>query len=161
MSADYCIDANVFITAWNESHPVDVFPSLWLQLVNHRTDMILIKPIFDEIDPILQTDKYTLRMWMIDNQFVPIPVNKFVEDRSLEWEEEYQIKEDSKRGVSENDLKLIAYAKRYSKTVVTGEGKQPEKPKKKYNYKIPLVCDEQEVQCINFVKMLRRLSIKV
>ena len=107
-----------------------------------------------------KTDKYPLRMWMIDNQFVAIFVNEFIESRALELEREYQVKSNSK-GVSENDLKLIAYAKLYNKTVVTEEGKQPEKPKKKCDYKIPLVCDEQGVKYINFVEMLRRLSIKV
>ena len=51
MNANYCIDASAFIAAWNVSHPIDVFLSLWSQLANHRTDMILIKPIFDQIDP--------------------------------------------------------------------------------------------------------------
>ena len=170
MEAHYCIDASAIIAAWNESHPIDVFPGLWPQLVAHRTNMVLIKPIFDEIDPISQqdrnmrkrekTDKYPLRMWMIDNQFVAIFVDEFIESRALELEREYQVKSNSK-GVSENDLKLIAYAKLYNKTVVTEEGKQPEKPKKKCDYKIPLVCDEQGVKYINFVEMLRRLSIKV
>ena len=163
MSADYCIDASAFIAAWYESHPIDVFPGLWPQFADHRIDMVLIKPIFDEIDPISlkeKADKYPLRTWMLDNQFAETPMDESIENRALELEKEYQITKNSK-GVSENDLKLIAYAKRYSKTVVTGEGKQPEKPKKKCNYKIPLVCDEQGVKYINFVKMLRRLSIKV
>ena len=163
MSADYCIDASAFIAAWNESHPIDVFPGLWPQLATHRTDMMMIKPIFDEIDPISlkeKADKYPLRTWMLNNQFAETPIDKSVESRSLELEKEYQITKNSK-GVSENDLKLIAYAKLNDKTVVTEEGEQRAKPKKKCNYKIPLVCDEQEVECINFVEMLRRLSIKV
>lgn len=72
MSANYCIDASTFIAAWNVSHPIDVFPSLWSQLANRRDDMVLIKPIFDEIDPMKdrsKTDKYSLRMWMINKQF--------------------------------------------------------------------------------------------
>ena len=170
MSADYCIDASAFIAAWNESHPIDVFPGLWPQLADYQTNMVLIKPIFDEIDPISSSDKkmakkekadkYPLRTWMLDNQFAETPIDKSVESRSLEWGKGYQIKKDAK-GVSENDLKLIAYAKLNDKTVVTEEEKQTNKPQKKYKYKIPLVCDEQEVECINFVEMLRRLSIKV
>ena len=79
----------------------------------------------------------------------------------MKLEKEYQIRKDSKRGVDENDLKLIAYAMLYEKTVVTEEGKQHNKPEKKYNSKIPLVCKEQGVECINFVEMLRRLDIKI
>ena len=168
MSANYCIDASAFIAAWNVSHPIDVFPSLWSQLANRRDDMVLIEPIFDEIDPISQqdksktekekTDKYPLHMW-INSQFKSIPVD-FIEDRALELERKYQIKNSSK-GVGKNDLKLIAYAKLYRKTVVTEEGKQHGKPKEKYNSKIPLVCKEQGVECINFVEMLKCLGIKI
>ena len=169
MSANYCIDTSAFIAAWNVSHPIDVFPSLWSQLANRRGDMVLMKPIFDEIDPISQqdrnkteeeeADKYPLRMW-INSQFKSILVDS-IEDRALELEREYQIRRNSKKGVNENDLKLIAYAKLFDKTVVTEEREQPEKPPDKYNYKIPLVCAEQGVECINFVKMLRRLDIKI
>ena len=75
-------------------------------------------------------------------------------------ERKYQIRNNSK-GVGKNDLKLIVYAKLCRKTVVTEEGKQPGKPKEKYNSKIPLVCKEQGVECINFVEMLKRLDIKI
>lgn len=192
MSANYCIDASAFIAAWNVSHPIDVFPSLWSQLANRRDDMVLLKPIFDEIDPISpqdrnktekeKADKYPLRMWMINNQFMPTPLGESTKNRDLELfsasqspphisevdieresfklEMEYKIANNSK-GVDEKDLKLIAYAKLNKKIIVTEEGKQPEKPKKKCNYKIPLVCKEQGVECINFVEMLKCLGIKI
>lgn len=48
-----------------------------------------------------------------------------------------------------------------NKTVVTFEREQTQKPAKKSNYKIPLICRDQEVCCINFVKMLQNLKIKV
>lgn len=192
MKAYYCIDANTLITAWNIHYPENVFSSLWKKLANHQDNIILIKPIFDQIDPILQqdrnktekekADKYSLRMWMINNQFMPTPLGESTENRELELfsasqslphisevdieresfklEMEYKIANNSK-GVDEKDLKLIAYAKLNKKIIVTEERKQPEKPKKKCNYKIPLVCDEQGVKCINFVEMLRRLSIKI
>ena len=192
MKAYYCIDANTLITAWNIHYLENVFSSLWKKLANHKDNIILIKPIFDQIDPILQqdrnktekekADKYPLRMWMINNQFMSTPVGESAENRELELfsasqslphisevdieresfklETEYKIANNSKR-VDEKDLKLIAYAKLNKKIIVTEEGKQPEKPKKKCNYKIPLVCDEQGVKCINFVEMLKRLDIKI
>ena len=167
---EYCIDANTLITAWNVCYPKEVFSSLWKKLAFHRSGIILIKPIFDEIDPISpndkkmtkqeKADKYPLRTWMIDNQFAETPIDESVESRSLELEKEDQIRSNSK-GVSENDLKLIAYARLNEKTVVTEEGKQPNKPGTKYNYKIPTVCAEQGVECINFVDMLRLLQIQI
>jgi len=56
---------------------------------------------------------------------------------------------------------LIAYAKITNSTVVTLEKKQPNKPVPKCNYKIPLICEEQEVKCINFINMLEELKIRL
>lgn len=156
MSADYCIDASAIIAAWDEDYPQDVFPSLWPQLAAHRTDMVLIKPIYDEIKPMTNP----LRMWMADNGFESIPIDGEVEELSLRLEKEYQVREKSK-GASRNDIKLIAYAKMNNKIVVTEEGEQPQKPKKKYKYKIPLICDEKKVECINCIEMIRRLGIRI
>ena len=156
MSAEYCIDASVIIAAWQEDYPKDVFPSLWPQLAEHRTDMVLIKPIYEQIDPA----KSLLRMWMVDNGFKSIPIDGEVEELSLLLEKEYQVREKSK-GADGKDIKLIAYAKINNKIVVTDEEEQPQKPVKKYNYKIPLICDEKEMECINFIEMIRRLGIRI
>lgn len=169
MTGQYCVDANIFITAWNKDYPPHVFSTLWKQLAQHQSDIVLIKPIFDEIDPILSSDqslpkdkkkeKYPLRVWMEDNQFTATPIADDVKAISLNLEKEYETNNNPK-GANQNDITLIAYAKMEGKTVVTFEGEQPQKPEKKCNYKIPLVCDEQGVECIIFVKMLDRLGIR-
>lgn len=156
MSAEYCIDASAIIAAWQEDYPKDVFPSLWPQLAQHRADMVLIKPIYEQIDPA----KSLLRMWMVDNGFKSIPIDGEVEELSLLLEKEYQVREKSK-GADGKDIKLIAYAKINNKIVVTDEEEQPQKPVKKYKYKIPLICDEKEVEYINFIEMIRRLGIRI
>ena len=57
---------------------------------------------------------------------------------------------------------MIAYAKRKNKIVVTLEGRQDKNPsREKYNYKIPLVCSEERVPCINFVEMIDDLGIVI
>jgi len=56
---------------------------------------------------------------------------------------------------------LIAYAKKMKKIVVTFEAKQEQKPDKKNKYKIPLICKEQNVECITFMEMIRRLGIRI
>ncbi len=75
-------------------------------------------------------------------------------------EKEYKITTAS-RGAGQNNITLIAYAKITNNTVVTLEGKQSEKPKKKSNYKIPLICKEQDVKCIKFIDMLEKLKIRL
>jgi len=39
------------------------------------------------------------------------------------------------------------------------EQRQP--PAKKSNYKIPLICTEENVDCINFISMLENLEIRI
>ena len=156
MSGRYCLDANVFITCWNDTYPINIFPSLWKQIAQHQSDIILIKPIYDQI--IQKEDPLTT--WLKEDHFFSIPIDDETEKLSLKWEGEYQIRDQS-RGVDQKDVTLIAYAKRKNKIVVTLEGKQDKKPSEKYNYKIPLVCSEEKVPCINFVEMIDNFGIVI
>ena len=170
MNGQYCLDANIFITAWNSSYPMTVFPSLWEQLAQCRNNLVLIEPVFDEIDPISSADKklpknkkrekYPLRVWMIDNHFDAKLITDEINAVSLDLEKEYETNNNPK-GANQNDITLIAHAKVKEKIVVTYEENQTQKPAKKSNYKIPLICQEQDVECIDFIKMLQRLNIKV
>ena len=163
MSGQYCLDANVFITCWNKTYPFNIFPSLWEQIAQHQSDIILIKPIYDQIivkkDQII-VKKDPLTTWLRENHFFSTPIDDEIEELSLKWEEKYQITDQSK-GVDQKDVTLIAYAKRKNKTVVTLEGEQKQKPLKKYKYKIPLVCSEEGVLCINFVEMIDDFDIVI
>lgn len=63
----------------------------------------------------------------------------------------------NQKGVSENDIFLIAAAKIRGMSIIANEAPQAAPPKKRQNYKIPLVCSQEEnsVPCrsfINFVK---------
>ena len=166
----FCVDANIFLAAWYVIYPVDVLPTLWKQLANCRNEIVLIQPIFDEIEPIFSHDrklppdkkkeKYPLRVWMQENRFEATPVTDELNAVSLGLEREYEISPLSK-GAGQKDITLITYAKITGKTVVTFESEQPNKPGKKSNYRIPLICQEQDVECCNFVQMIRCLNVKI
>ncbi|WP_424946040.1 DUF4411 family protein [Candidatus Spongiihabitans sp.] len=170
MNGKYCVDANVFITPWCTSYPINTFPTLWKQIAQHRNDIILIKPIYDEIEPISsidnklsqpeKKDKYPLRTWLTKNNFPEYPINDNINLLSLSMEQEYQI-DDKSNGADQNDMLLIAYAKIMDQIVVTFEAYQKPKPNKKSNYKIPLICEEKKVNCISFIDMINALGIKV
>ncbi|MEA1994983.1 MAG: DUF4411 family protein [Campylobacterota bacterium] len=167
---NYCVDANIFIAAWHDNYPINIFPSLWKEFANKKNEIILIKPIFDEIEPISFSDnrldiakkrtRYPVRMWLIENGFTETSIDDDINKTSLELEKEYEINDISK-GTGSKDILLISYAKEKNKTVVTLEGNQLQKPKEKYKYKIPLVCQEQDVGCINFVQMIDGLGIRI
>ncbi len=165
----FCLDANVFITSWNILYPINIFPSLWDRLGENKAKIILIKPIYDEIDPISDRNKsdnekrgkHPLRMWLKDNGFTETPVDNRVEKISLGLEQKYEIDNNSK-GANEQDIKLIAYAKENKLEIVTFEKIQtPNPPIKKTNYKIPLICDKEGVTHLVFVKMLENFGIKI
>lgn len=170
MKTRYCVDANIFISAWYVSYPKSVFPSLWERLIQLKDDIVLIQPIYDEIEPFSLADKkiqaakkrnkYPLRMWLEENEFVETPINDQVNFASLDLEKKYETNDISK-GAGQKDITLIAYAKNTGNKVVTFEAKQRQKPDKKCNYKIPLICSEEDVGCIDFVTMLENLAIRI
>ena len=56
MSGQYCLDANIFLTAWYVSYPPQILSSLWDQIAKHHNDIVFFKPVFDEIEPIASSD---------------------------------------------------------------------------------------------------------
>ena len=167
----FCLDANIFITAWHKVYPIEIFPSLWPELSNKKQKIILIKPIFDEIEPITKQDRksfpkekleerFPLRLWLEENNFKTESLDNEVDELSLDLEMKYETNENGK-GASKNDIKLIAYASYCSCVVVTFEAWQNSKPNNKSAYKIPLICSEENIKCIDFVKLLRNLDIKI
>ena len=170
MTGQYCVDANIFLMAWYSGYPIHVFNSLWTRLAEAKEEIIIIKPIFDEIEPISHSDrkltvqekrnKYPLRLWLEENQFLETLINEDVNALSLELEKKYEI-HDTSKGAGQIDITLIAFAKIFKKIVITQEGEQKQKPEKKYNYKIPLICDEQGVVHLHFVDMLTKLNIRI
>lgn len=170
MIGKYCVDANILITAWYKTYPprMKVFQPLWNQIAQHHDDIVLLKPIFDEIEPIpsgsklsikKKKDEHPLRVWLEESKFTETEISDKVNEVSLELESEYETDNESK-GAGQNDIILIAYAKVTEKIVVTLESPQPHKPGKKSNYKIPLICLEQKIDCIDFVTMLDRLNLR-
>ena len=164
----YCVDANVFITAWYTTYPPRMFPSLYRKMESVIRDrIVIIKPIFDEIenfsipkgkDP--EKEK-PVRTWLTDEVGIETAaVNAQVEQLSLELQRKYEIGS-TKEGASKQDVTLIAYAYLNKHTVVSLESEQPNKPTKLSKYKIPLICKEQNVECITFVDFLDECEIQV
>ena len=180
----YCVDANVFITAWHEHYPPKVFKSLYEEIKNKLSDqIIIIKPIFDEIGSLSKKDLDTLahtpsskkekeqqekllenhpvRAWLKKEMRIDeTPIDDDVEMLALELEEKYEVRKISK-GASPQDIKLIAFASLGNHTVVTLEAEQPQKPEKQWKYRIPLICEEENVKCIKFIEMLEASKIQV
>lgn len=151
----FCLDANIFITAWKKLYPIEVFPSLWDQFVEQKDKIVIIKPIFNE----LRKGQDELFDWINKQGFSITELSGEMEQLALELESEYET-EDISKGAGPVDIKLIAYAKKSEYTVVTFEH-QPNPSKKKSTFKIPTICNEQQVECIQLVEFLRRTGIRI
>ena len=165
----YCIDANVFITVWHVTYPPAIFPTLYQEMKNTLPGkIILIKPVFDEIEPVsgkkdVQTLKkeHPVRMWLKEDMGInEMAIDDKVKQKALELMAKYETEERSK-GADEKDVTLMAFALLGNHTVVTLEAEQKQPPAKKLNYKIPLICQKENVECISFVELLGRCNIKV
>ena len=50
MNSKYLVDANIFIRAYRETYPMDIFPSFWEQLLEKGgPKIILLDKVYDEI----------------------------------------------------------------------------------------------------------------
>lgn len=166
----YCLDANIFTTPWGQSHPPSIFPTLWREICKHKDKFIILKNIYDQIDPPNskikelkdRKQKYPLRTWLEENKITPVPVSNEIQKLSLYLEKKYKIRASYiTKGADQNDITLIAYAKKNQKTVVTLENPQPNLPKNLSHYKIPLICDKEDVEWMNYIDLLKKLKISV
>ena len=149
----YCFDASTFIHLWNEMYPKKTFPSLYRELENHSKKIILIKAIFDEI----KEDK-SLTKWLKSMQIEPVKLKDEHDQEALNLESKYKIKINS-TGVGKSDIKLIAYSKIEKHIVVTQEQQQKQSPADTSKYRIPLVCNKERMDCINFLEFLEQNDI--
>ena len=165
----HCIDANVFITVWHVTYPREIFPTLYREMDNKLPgNIILIKPVFDEIEPVSgrkETQRlkqeHPVRMWLKEDMGInETPIDDKVRQKALELMAKYETDEHS-RGADEKDVTLIAFALLSNHTVVTLEAEQKQPPAKTSNYKISLICQIENVECISFVELLGRCNIRV
>ncbi|MBC6414889.1 MAG: DUF4411 family protein [Bdellovibrionales bacterium] len=95
----YCLDANSFITPWETNYPIDVFPTLWKHINKNKEKIIILRNIYDQIDPSSNiktkeelNEKHKLRAWLEENEIPFLKVPKEIDFLSLRLEEKYQTK---------------------------------------------------------------------
>ena len=116
-------------------------------------NIILIQPVFDEIEPIDNRKKkdkeklretHPLRIWLEEVlRIEETPLDDTVKQKTLDLMVKYETDENCK-GANEADISLIAFALLKDYAVVTLEAQQKEKPSKKSNFKIPLDLSARE-----------------
>jgi len=137
-------DASGIIHAWDE-YPIEHFPAFWQWIeVRIRAGTCRIcEETLREVE-----HKYPeCSKWLTDNAIQRVPLNDEILREANAIKELLEIEEESYGGgVDEIDLYVIAAAKLESEILLTTEKRQKDLSQtKKKNYKIPAVCEMDEV----------------
>jgi predicted nucleic acid-binding protein len=144
----YCIDTSAIIQPLKR-YPMDVFPSVWEHLSALVVEERLSAP--DHVLNELRRKSDTATAWGEAHQgiFVETDERLFLEVRKVIALFPRIVERRKSR--SQADPFVIAHAKIHGLVCVTEE-----EPGDATNVRIPFVCGELSVVCINFLEMLRR-----
>jgi len=151
----YSFDASSVIHAWDNYPPENIhFESLWDWFSSNvqTKEFVISKKAFEEVAHKIPECGAWLQNNSIEiNNLTPtsLLIAKNIKESLGILEEKYT------KGVGENDLFIIALAKEAGVTLVSEEGRQSVLPKLKSNYKIPAVCNMLEIDCCNFLNLLK------
>lgn len=157
------LDANVLIDAKNKYYPIERVPQFWDWLIRNAEYSRIKIPheILDEIKA--GTKKDELSEWIKRREktlLLDEEVDNSLINRVMERGYEIKIPTTVDLRKMGRDPFLIAYAlAKPDRCVVTLEASSPRK--QRANRKIPDVCDQLNIRCIDTFAMLRELDFKI
>lgn len=155
----YCLDTNILIQAWQKYYSPKFCPEYW-QVLNQLGDSNQIFIPEEVKDEILKTDD-DLSLWIKECRIPIIKANQAViENLSKIYSANplHKFLVDNTKARSLADPWVIAHAMTQNATVVTHEVKVTAASSKRI--KIPNVCENMNIRCINDFKMIDELNIK-
>ena len=152
----YSIDTSSLVAAWAERYPPDTFPTFWNRLEELIASGLLVasKEVLRE----LKRRDEDLHDWFKAREDVFIEIDDDVQDIVIDLMGRYPKFVDERTGKSAGDPFVIALAAAYNPrlVVVTEEGGgSANRPK------IPFVCAQEGVDCINLLEMIRELGWRI
>lgn len=167
----YSFDASALVDLW-DNYPIQnpVFENLWSKFTENVANEIFvisdvaIKEVRDKIlyEKITQDIPKSVDFTNALNKIKVIKKENVDLVTAQEIKNLLEIEEDNYgEGVGENDIFIIAIAKRTQTILVNSEAKQPKPPKKKSKYRIPAVCNLSDVKVknINLVELLHKQNL--
>ena len=155
----FCIDTNVLIQAWQKYYSPDFCSDYWdiLNRLGQDGRIFIPEAVLDEI----KKAEDSLSIWL-KNSNIPVkiidePVTNNVQ-KIFAKAEVHKYLVDNTRLRSMADPWVIAHAMHEQATVVTKEEKVTAVSSRRI--KIPNVCENMGVPCIDDFEMIRRLKIK-
>ena len=161
----YCIDANVLIQAWQKYYSPDLCPDYWdlLNELGKQGRIFIPEEVKNEIVVPEASDKTEddLSKWLKRST---IPIHKPTENVIACWQKILQADPTHKllvgniKGRSLADPWLIAHAMDTNATVVTKENIESAMNSKRV--KIPNVCKNMGVRCIDDFEFIKEIGVK-
>lgn len=146
----YCIDTSSLIQL-ADYYPIDVFPTLWTNMDNLVYSGRLFAPssVFEE----LKKKDDAIAAWIKNRQNMIIEIDESIQVQVTYILSNYKDLVDLETGKSMADPFVIATAKAQAPflTVITEEN--PRSPKK-----IPYICTQENIKCINLLGLMREQS---
>lgn len=149
----YSFDTSAFLDVSSRWYPRDVFPTVWEQLdkLIHEGKLVAVDEVLRE----LERGDDDIYKWAKEREHAFHILDHDIQNAVLEILREFPKLVDSRTGKSFGDPFVVAHAKCRGLIVVTGEtGGTVMRPK------IPNVCKQFGIKCINIVEMFRELQWK-
>lgn len=150
----YVFDASSIIYAW-DNYPIHNFPSLWNWIENEiaNSNFFIPEIALKEVS----NKSEDLGYWLKFRNILILKPNSNILMTSLNIKNSLGITNDAYAGgVGENDIIIVATAKDADMILVSNEKIQITPPTNLKNCKIPLVCKNHNVTCINFLDLIKR-----
>ena len=159
----YLLDASVLIDAATDYYPLDRVPDYWSWLVGLGKSRLaaIPKDIWDKVS--LLDDP--LAKWLRKGQVIDALVDRgeLVEQEAVESIQQasygHDLSSDEKREIAE-DSKLVALADNFGAGTCLVTSEKPSPSKRGKNRKLPDVCKEHGVRCIDPFEFIREADFK-
>jgi uncharacterized protein DUF4411 len=148
----YSIDTSGLLDGWRRFYPRDVFPTLWDQVEEFVDDGKIVAS--EEVYRELAKQDDDLHAWVKRWKKMLILTDSAIQTHVAQLLNDHPRLVDTLRNRSQADPFVIAIALELGLTVVTGElNGTAQRPR------IPYVCHEKQIKCINFLQMIRELGL--
>lgn len=149
-------DASSMIHAW-DNYPLKNFPPLWdwfaIEIASKH--IVMSQIAFEEVEK----KTPNCGQWLRDNDIKKIQVSNEILSIAAKIKHLLGITDDNyhPKGVSENDIFIIATSKVHNLPLISNERKQFTLPDIPSKYKIPAVCSLPlvAVNCIDFINFIK------
>ena len=149
----YCLDTNIFIEPWNRFYSTKFTKGYWETLADLAQKDILFST--DEVKKEIEKIDDDLLKWIKNKNFFKSP-DEAVQKQVTEILKKYPNLIDNSKGRSMADPWVIAHAKSRNAVVVTLE----QKSRKSGQVKIPDVCSQEKIECIDIYDLIQHLKIE-